>query len=361
MEVALELARSGLGLTAPNPSVGAVLVRAGQIVGEGVTAPGGRPHAERRAIDAAGAAAAGSTLYVTLEPCARRSQRADATACTDLVIAAGITRVVLGAEDPSPHAAQEGLRRIASAGIALTTGVLSVRARRLNLGHVLRITAGRPMVTLKLATTSDGFVATAQRKPLAITGEAAREVTHRLRASHDAILVGIGTVLADDPALTCRLPGLEDRSPVRVVLDSQLRLPETAQMVTSTGDVPTWVFAAVDAPIAAERRLRARGVEVMRVERATGRRGLDLEQVLQLLAARGVTRLMVEGGPSVAETLAALDLIDDLVLLEAPWHLGEPGLPAFGRALAGWRAVIPIMHETLLSGNDRVVVHERTR
>jgi diaminohydroxyphosphoribosylaminopyrimidine deaminase/5-amino-6-(5-phosphoribosylamino)uracil reductase len=360
MAEAIMLSRAGLGLAAPNPSVGALVVQRGAVVGRGVTAAGGRPHGERLALDQAGERARGATLYVTLEPCARRSQRADATACTDLIIAAGIARVVIGADDPSPHAAQEGPKRLASAGVSVTRGVLAPAARRVNLGHVLRMTDDRPLVLLKLARTADGFVAEAGGAPLAITGKQAFAITHRLRAESDAILVGIGTVLADDPALTCRLPGLEDRSPIRVVLDSGLRLPSASRLATTAAAVPTWVIAAVDAPLEAERHLRRLGVEVMRVDRAPGG-GLALQQALRLLAARGITRLMVEGGPRVAEALAAADLIDDLVLFTSPRALGHPGKPMAGRALAGWLGVIPVAQHLILPDGDRLDHHERTR
>ena len=220
MALALTLGRRGLGNAWPNPAVGAVVVKDGVVVGRGWTQPGGRPHAEVEALRRAGAAARGATLYATLEPC---SHHGKTPPCVDAIAAAGIARVVSALEDPNPEIAGQGHARLTSQGIAVTTGVCAEEARRTHAGHIRRVRNGRPHVTLKLAVSADGKAGLAGRKPVAITGEPARERVQLMRAMNDAVLTGIGTVLADDPQLTCRLPGMEQRSPVRVVLDSALR------------------------------------------------------------------------------------------------------------------------------------------
>ncbi len=228
MALALSLGRRGLGRTWPNPAVGAVIVKDGVIVGRGWTQPGGRPHAEVEALRRAGEAARGATLYVTLEPC---SHHGKTPPCADAVIAAGIARVVSALEDPNPEVAGEGHARLRAAGIAVEVGVGAEEARRDHAGHIRRMRDGRPHVMLKLAISADGKAGAAGRKPVAITGEAVRERVHLLRAHSDAIMVGIGTVLADDPMLTCRLPGMAKDSPVRIVADSMLRLPVHSRLV----------------------------------------------------------------------------------------------------------------------------------
>lgn len=318
MAHALALARRGLGRTAPNPAVGAILVSPdGAVVGRGWTQPGGRPHAEPVALAAAGPAARGATLYVTLEPC---SHYGKTPPCADALVAAGVARVVAALGDPDERVAGRGFARLREAGIEVATGVLEQEARRLTAGHIARVTLGRPHVTLKLAQSADGKVAGPGGRPVAITGEASRARVHLMRAESDAILVGIGTVLADDPELTCRLPGMADRSPIRIVLDAELRTPPGAKLVRGAREVPTWIFAAVDAPADRERALRDSGVEVLRVERGQG--GLRLGQSLGLLGVRGITRLMVEGGPTVAKALLDAGLADEAVMLAAPKTLG---------------------------------------
>lgn len=322
MKLALGLARRGLGRTAPNPAVGAVIVAPdGTIIGRGWTQPGGRPHAETVALAQAGEAARGAILYVTLEPC---SHFGKTPPCADAVIAAGIARVVAAAGDPDERVEGRGFARLRDAGILVETGLMEAEARRQNAGHVARVTLGRPLVTLKLAQSADEKVALAGGRPVAITGEASRVRVHLMRAESDGILVGVGTVLADDPELTSRLPGMADRSPIRIVLDVGLRTPLAAKLVKGARDVPTWIFAAVDAPAEPERALRDAGVEVLRVEREE--RGLRLDQALELLGAQGITRLMVEGGPTVAQALLAQDLVDEAVLLTAPKTLGADAL-----------------------------------
>src|SRR5579872_6272521 len=238
MRASLGLARRGLGNTWPNPAVGCVLVREGRVVGRGWTQAGGRPHAEAEALARAGRAARGATAYVTLEPC---SHHGKTPPCAEALIAAGIARVVAAIEDPDPRVSGRGIARLKEAGITVETGPCADEAVELNAGFLCRVKHGRPLVTLKLATSLDGRIATASGESRWITGAAARERAHLLRATQDAVLVGTGTALADDPQLTCRLPGLEDRSPVRVVIDRNLRLPATLRLFSEARPVPTWL------------------------------------------------------------------------------------------------------------------------
>jgi diaminohydroxyphosphoribosylaminopyrimidine deaminase/5-amino-6-(5-phosphoribosylamino)uracil reductase len=327
MELALGLGARGLGRTWPNPSVGAVVVRneadAPVIIGRGWTQPGGRPHAETEALARAGAAARGATLYVTLEPCSHYGRTPP---CADAAIDAGIGAVISALEDPNPQVAGAGHRRMAAAGITVRIGTLAEEARRSHAGHIRRIRDGRPHVMLKLAVSADGKAGLAGRRPVAITGEAARARVHRLRAVHDAVLTGIGTVLADDPLLTCRLPGMAQRSPVRVVLDTRLRLAAAARLVASASEVPLWVLTSEQAANERELALQARGVEVIRVPIANG--ALDLKAALETLAGRGITRLMVEGGPILAAALLRADLIDEAALLRSGNTIGRGGIDA---------------------------------
>src|SRR6266478_7283838 len=310
MALALILGRRGLGNAWPNPAVGAVIVKDGVIVGRGWTQPGGRPHAETEALSRAGAAARGATLYATLEPC---SHHGKTPPCTDAIIAAGITRVVSAIEDPNALAGR-GHALLRAGGIAVDVGVGAAEARRAHAGHIRSVCDHRPHVSLKLAVSADGKVALAGRKPAPITGEAARTRVHLMRAMNDAILIGIGTALADDPQLTCRLPGMASRSPVRVVLDADLRLPVASALVRSARETPLWVIAGETAPTEVEAVLAARGVEVFRLP-GTGRR---IDSALRVLAGRGITRLMVEGGPTVGAALVAADLVAEAVLLRGP-------------------------------------------
>ncbi|MFY9892836.1 MAG: bifunctional diaminohydroxyphosphoribosylaminopyrimidine deaminase/5-amino-6-(5-phosphoribosylamino)uracil reductase RibD [Xanthobacteraceae bacterium] len=323
MALALALGRRGLGHTWPNPAVGGVIVKDGVIVGRGWTQPGGRPHAEIEALRRAGEAARGATLYVTLEPC---SHCGKSPPCADAIIAGGVSRVLSALEDPNPEVAGAGHARLRAAGIAVDVGIGAEEARHDHAGHIRRMRDGRPHVILKLAVSADGKVGAPGRKPLAITGEAARERVHLLRAQSDAIMVGIGTALADDPMLTCRLPGMEKYSPVRVVLDSALRLPPASRLARSARDVPVWVVTGEEALPAADDALLREGVTVLRAAQSDGR--LDLAAVLKLMGARGVTRLMVEGGPTLAAALLAADLIDEAVLFQSSKFVGTDGVDA---------------------------------
>ena len=327
MTLALALGRRGLGNTWPNPAVGAVIVRHESqgpvVVGRGWTQPGGRPHAEVEALRRAGVAARGATIYTTLEPCSHFGQTPP---CADAIIAAGAARVVSALDDPNPEIAGEGYRRLRAAGITVVTGVGAEEARRAHAGHVRRMREGRPHVTLKLAVSADGKAGLAGRRPAAITGETTREHVHRWRGMNDAILIGIGTALADDPLLTVRLPGMMQRSPVRVVLDSALRLPPDGKLARGARDVPLWILTAPDAPSARGDALRATGAEVLPVDGSGDRR--DLAAVLKLIASRGVTRLMIEGGPMVAAAFLTAGLVDEAVLLRSATAIGPDGIDA---------------------------------
>jgi diaminohydroxyphosphoribosylaminopyrimidine deaminase/5-amino-6-(5-phosphoribosylamino)uracil reductase len=324
MELALTLGRRGLGRTWPNPAVGAVVVRDGVIIGRGWTQPGGRPHAEPVALAQAGDLARGATLYVTLEPC---SHFGKSPPCADAIIAAGISRVVAAVEDPNPEVAGQGLARLRAAGISVDVGLCATEAAYTHAGHFRRVRDGRPHVILKLAVSPDERIGAAGHKPVAITGEAAKARVHLLRAQCDAILVGIGTVLADDPLLTCRLPGMEKRSPVRVVLDRSLRIAGDSRLVHSARETPLWVFASelADAPAAV--KLGGAGAQVIRV--APTDTGLDLTAVLHALAERGITRLLVEGGSRVASSFVAAGMVDEFWLLRGSEAVGADGVPPF--------------------------------
>jgi diaminohydroxyphosphoribosylaminopyrimidine deaminase/5-amino-6-(5-phosphoribosylamino)uracil reductase len=357
MEAALNLGSRSLGLTAPNPAVGAILVKDGAVVGRGATAPGGRPHAERIAINRAGEAARGATLYATLEPC---SHFGASPPCADAIVEAGVARVVSAMEDPNPLVAGQGHARLRAGGIAVSVGAGAAQARRDHCGHILRVTMGRPSVMLKLAETADGFAAGGAHDPrLRITGEIANLRVQVMRSIHEAIMVGVGTALADDPALTVRLIGV-DRKPLRVVLDTHLSLPARSRLVASARDVPTLVLAGADAPEEAARRLAGFGVTIERIRLdADGR--IDLNEALRALSRRGVTRLFSEGGPGVAARLLGLGLADEVALITAEKPLGRPGVPALA-AEARAALLDPSryrLRETMPYGADAMRVWER--
>src|SRR3979411_3106525 len=304
MQLALTLGRRGQGRTWPNPAVGAVVVRDGGIIGRGWTQPGGRPHAEPEALRRAGEAARGATLYVTLEPC---SHVGKSPPCADAIIAAGIARVVSAIEDPNPEVAGQGHARLRAAGISVDMGLRGLEAARGRAGHFGRIRDKRPHVILKLAVSSDDKIGAAGPKPVAISGVAAKARVHLLRAQCAAILVGIGTVRADDPLLTCRLPGMEPQSPVRVVLDRALRIPGTSRLVHSARETPLWVMTSNLSAAPAAMKLGAAGAHVIRVATTSTPPGLDLSAVLHALSEQGITPLLGEGGARVAASFVTLD------------------------------------------------------
>jgi diaminohydroxyphosphoribosylaminopyrimidine deaminase/5-amino-6-(5-phosphoribosylamino)uracil reductase len=326
MQLALALGRRGQGRTWPNPAVGAVVVKDGVIAGRGWTQSGGRPHAEPVALARAGEAARGATLYVTLEPC---SHVGKSPPCADAVISAGIKRVVSAIEDPNPEVAGQGHARLRAAGIAVEVGLGAAEAARDHAGHFRRVRDKRPHVILKLAVSADDKIAAAGHKPVAISGEVAKARMHLLRAQCDAILVGIGTVQADDPLLTCRLPGMEARSPVRVVLDRALRISGTSRLVHSARATPLWLMTSGFAEAPAAMRLGAAGAQVTRVATtATAPPMLDLLAVLRALADKGITRLLVEGGARVASSFVAAGFVDEFWLLRGPDAVGDDGVAA---------------------------------
>jgi diaminohydroxyphosphoribosylaminopyrimidine deaminase / 5-amino-6-(5-phosphoribosylamino)uracil reductase len=323
MRVALALARRGLGNVWPNPAVGCVLVNEGCVVGRGWTRPGGRPHAETEALRRAGPRARGATAYVSLEPCSHRGQTPP---CADALIEAGIRRVVAAVEDPDHRVSGNGFGKLRAAGMAVDLGLGAAEAAEINVGFFSRVRLGRPLVALKLAATLDGRIAMPSGESRWISGPPARARAHLLRARHDAVMVGIGTVLADDPQLTCRLPGFADRAPVRVVVDRHLRIPPSAQLFAEGDSAPVWVLTARSADPARREALLRKGADVIEVD--VGEDGIDLAAALAALGARGITRLLVEGGARLAAALLKARLVDRLAWFHAPLLIGGDGIPA---------------------------------
>jgi diaminohydroxyphosphoribosylaminopyrimidine deaminase/5-amino-6-(5-phosphoribosylamino)uracil reductase len=323
MRAALALARRGLGTSWPNPSVGCVVVKDGRVVGRAVTCPGGRPHAEPVALERAGAAARGATVYVTLEPCCHWGRTPP---CTDALITAGVARVVVARRDPDRRVNGGGIARLRAAGIDVIERVLEHEADEVLAGFLQRVREGRPLVTLKLASTLDGRIATGGGESRWITGVAARRAAHALRGRHDAVMVGAGTVAADDPELTCRIPGFRPTPVVRVIADGGLRTALTARLVSGTAEAPTWVLIREDADPERRRSFVAAGVRL--IETVADPAGVDLVQGLRHLGAAGLTRVLVEGGARLAASLLRLGLVDRIAWFHAPGVIGGDGLPA---------------------------------
>lgn len=309
MRVAIELAKRNLGRTWPNPCVGAVIVKDGQIIGQGVTAQGGRPHAEPQALLQAGSNAQGATLYVTLEPCAHHGQTPP---CTEAVMAAGLSHVVIACADPNPLVAGKGIVALRNAGIKVTEHIETQSAAETHRGFFSVMHKKRPYIALKLATSLDGKMATRSGESKWITGERARGYAHLLRSRYDAIATGIGTVLADDPLLTCRLPGLENRSPVRVVFNRQNRLPATSQLAQTSQQIPLWHEDAADIPSA-----------------------------IQRLVDKGITRLLVEAGPTLSTAFLKSGLVDRIYWFRAPLVIGDDGRGGIGGGFTALLAELP--------------------
>ncbi|NDE90590.1 MAG: bifunctional diaminohydroxyphosphoribosylaminopyrimidine deaminase/5-amino-6-(5-phosphoribosylamino)uracil reductase RibD, partial [Alphaproteobacteria bacterium] len=308
MKIALNLGARMLGRVAPNPAVGCVLVKDDVIVGRGVTQAGGRPHAETQAIAQAGEHARGATAYVTLEPCSHHGKTAP---CSESLIAAGVSRVVATMEDPDPRVSGKGFAMLRAAGIDVTCGVLAEEAAFQQEGFLKRIKHGRPMFTLKLASTLDGRIATESGESRWITGETARYFVHTLRSNHDAVMVGIGTVLADDPELTCRLPGLEHTSPIRIVVDRRLSIPLDAKLLKEAGEKPLWIITREKSDSGKIKELEKRGANVITVP--TNDDGyIDLGVAARKLGEQGLTRVLVEGGAYLAAALIKDGVIDRL-------------------------------------------------
>jgi diaminohydroxyphosphoribosylaminopyrimidine deaminase/5-amino-6-(5-phosphoribosylamino)uracil reductase len=326
MAEAIALGLEHLGLTSTNPSVGCIIVKDGIEIGRGVTAVGGRPHAEPKALAEAGEGARGATAYVTLEPC---SHFGKTPPCANALIAAGLARVVVSVIDPDARVAGRGLDMLRKAGIEVVTGVLEQEGRRSLAGYLMRQTNGRPYVTLKLAVSSDGMIGRIGEGQVPITGVESRAAVQHLRAESDAILVGIGTAIADDPELTCRLPRLEDRSPIRIILDDELRLPLTSRLVQTAQQVPVIAVAAEppsfddstdEAFMARRAALDAAGVEVLQCDsRQPG-------NLLTALGSRGLSLLLIEGGARAARNFLDAGLVDRILLFQGPGTIGEGGI-----------------------------------
>lgn len=323
MRAALALAHRGLGQTAPNPSVGCVITRQGRVVGRGFTAPGGRPHAEVNALAMAGEQAHGGTAYVTLEPC---SFVGKSGACTDILISSGISRVVVGAKDPHPKVNGAGIARLRAAGLEVTEGVLKSACEAMIAGFAQVHLSGRPLVRLKLASTLDGRIATATGESKWVTGDAARRTVHLMRGQHDAVMVGIGTVMADDPDLTCRIEGVRAVPLVRIVVDSHLRIPLLSRLVVGATRHPLWILHRNGADKSRHQALAQLGAKLIELPAAD--EGVDLKASMEMLAAQGLTRVLVEGGGTLAAALLRADLVDRLAWFHAPAVMGGDGFPA---------------------------------
>ncbi len=355
MARALALARRAAGRTSPNPLVGAVVVKDGRVVGEGYHQKAGTPHAEVHALAAAGTGARGATLYVTLEPCSHHGRTPP---CTEAILAAGVRRVVAAVQDPNPRVAGRGFERLREAGVEVTAGVLEEEARRLNEAFFVYVTAGRPFVAMKTAMTLDGKIATACGESRWISGEASRALAHRLRSELDAVMVGIGTALADDPQLTARPPGTASRDPVRIVVDSALRLPPDARLLQLDSPAPTWVATTERAPAERRRALEAAGAEVLVLPERDGR--VDLAALMAELGRREVTSVLLEGGATLNAAALAAGVVDKVLCFVAPKVVGGAaapgpvGGPGVERLAGAWRverlAAEAVGEDILLTG-----------
>jgi diaminohydroxyphosphoribosylaminopyrimidine deaminase/5-amino-6-(5-phosphoribosylamino)uracil reductase len=358
MDAALQFGRRHMGMAAPNPSVGAIVVReAGTepvVIARGVTAKGGRPHAETEALKAAGGAARGATVYVTLEPCAHQSKTPP---CAGELIKAQVDRVVIAIEDPNPLVSGNGIRMLRDAGIETIVGIGAAQAKIDHAGHFRRVRDGRPHVMLKIAMSADGKTGLAGRKPARISGPVSMAEAHILRATSDAIMVGSGTVIADNPKLDCRLPGMEDRSPVRVVLDGSLKMPLDCHLATTAKARKLIVIAGESAPAERQKALEDKGAEVVRVPVSKDKyRKPVIGDAMAELGRRGITRLLVEGGPMLSASLLKHDLVDEAVVVRAPVTLGKDAIDALeGLPLDALLASpkLKIIEERML-GEDRM-------
>lgn len=353
MAIALTMARRGLGLTAPNPSVGAVIAdeQTGEVIARAVTARGGRPHAEPQAIAAARERARGKTIYVTLEPC---SHFGKTPPCADAIIAGGLKRAVIAIEDPDPRVAGRGLDRLRAAGLTVARGVGAEQARWITRGHVVRVTERRPLVTLKLALDAGGGVPRGDgTQPAFVTSQQARAHGHLLRAMNDAILIGSGTLKADNPALTCRLPGLQTRTPLRVVLSKQLRVPPAARLFDDARAFPVLCVSGFGGDEQLRSALAAKGVELAQVTTVAGQ--LWLPAVMEALVARGITRLLVEGGPAIWRAFADNALADEVIVYMAEGaSIGGKPQDILTHA-ARWLGPLPLaIADTRVIGPDRL-------
>lgn len=361
MQIALSMARRGLGTTAPNPSVGAVVVdpATGEVIARGWTQPGGRPHAETVALQRAGSRAQGATMYVTLEPC---SHYGKTPPCANAIIEAGVSRAVVGILDPDPRVAGRGIDMLRAAGIEVRRGVRAREADRMTRGHILRVTERRPLIQLKMALDGNGQIARGVGgQPRWVTGPLARAHGRLLRARADAILVGSRTVQDDDPELTCRLPGLLGRSPIRVVLCGSILPALDSRMVRSARDIPVWIFSAPGADATQHSALADAGCRLFHVATVNGRPWIPA--VTEALVAEGITRLLVEGGPTVSRAFSSMGLVDDIVQYRAAGSQdaisARDGALRSVHELPGHMA-FALAHERAL-GDDMLYVFHRMR
>jgi diaminohydroxyphosphoribosylaminopyrimidine deaminase/5-amino-6-(5-phosphoribosylamino)uracil reductase len=324
MQMALALAEKGAGYVSPNPMVGAVVVKDDVVVGRGYHHALGGPHAEVNAIDDAGDRARGATIYVTLEPCNHHGRTPP---CTRKILDAGIRRVVVAMKDPNPHVTGGGLAYLQARGVVVACGILQKESRRLNESFIKYVQTKRPFVILKMAATLDGCIATHTGDARWVTGAPARQLVHRLRHSMDAIMVGVGTVLADDPSLTTRLAADQGVDPTRIIVDSGLRIPETAQLLNQRSPADTWVVCGPDAEASKKNALRARGAHVLEVPLTSG--WIDLNAMVDCLGQRGITSMLIEGGAQVAASAIREDIVDKVLFFYAPKLLGGEGVPMF--------------------------------
>ncbi|MGQ7792755.1 bifunctional diaminohydroxyphosphoribosylaminopyrimidine deaminase/5-amino-6-(5-phosphoribosylamino)uracil reductase RibD [Faunimonas sp. B44] len=359
LAAAIRLGAGANGETWPNPAVGAIVVKDGTVVGRARTAPGGRPHAETIALAQAGPLDRGASLYVSLEPCAHHGRTPP---CADAVIEAGIARVLAGRGDPDPRVSGRGFARMRAAGVAVEPDLMPGEAARAHCGHFARVRRGRPHVTLKLAVSADGAIGVKGRARLPVTGEVARRQVQALRSRFDAILVGRGTVEADDPALTCRLPGLEHRSPVRIVLDTHRRLGDGWSLFAAEARVPTWILCAADA-VRMPSPANGDGSRIRELAVQTKDDRIDLSDALRVLAGEGLGRVFVEGGATVARAFLEADLVDEVLLFRSPVVLGDGAVPALaGLPLAAIESSKAFRRTDRRSfGADRLIRYERVR
>jgi diaminohydroxyphosphoribosylaminopyrimidine deaminase / 5-amino-6-(5-phosphoribosylamino)uracil reductase len=359
MQNALDLASRGLGTTAPNPSVGCILVNNDVVIGRGWTQPGGRPHAETAALSVAGESARGATAYVTLEPCCHHGKTPP---CTDALIAAGVARVVVATSDPDDRVDGGGLAALEDAGIEVITGVLEDKARISNAGFFKAKRHGLPFIALKSATSMDGRIALKSGESQWISGEASRRYGHYLRATHDAIVVGSGTVVADNPSLTCRLPGYEGQArlqPVRVVLDRRLRIDPECTLAQTAHETPTWVVTSTAADADKVGTLESYGVLVLTA--ADPSDYAFARAAASVLAERGLTRVLVEGGGQIAASFLHDGLIDRIYAIRAPMIIGGDGKPAMAGLELGQLSDAPRFQrvETRYFGPDILEILDR--
>jgi diaminohydroxyphosphoribosylaminopyrimidine deaminase/5-amino-6-(5-phosphoribosylamino)uracil reductase len=356
MRAALALARRGLGETAPNPSVGCVIVKNGRVIGRGHTRPGGRPHAETEALKQSGASAKGATVYVTLEPC---SHTGKTPPCADALIEAGVKRVVIGATDPNPKVNGQGVLLLRAAGIDVTENVFKQEAEAVISGFAMVMRHGRPLIRLKLASTLDGRIATKTKESQWLTGESSRRAAHAMRGRHDAVLIGVGTVLSDDPELTCRIEGFRQAPLIRIVVDSHLRTPLMSKLVRTAAASPLWLLHRNGADPARRKALEQAGAKLY--ELPVSPAGVDLPQAAKLLARLGLTRLLAEGGGTLAAGLLRDNLVDRLAWFHAPGIIGGDGWPAaqaFGvTTLASMPRFVPVAQERW--GDDMLTTYTR--